>query len=131
RGLHIASKQVAYLLIVLGTMLMLLVGAVYWLADAVDKRQNEIAAWVGDKVGYPVEIGGAGLSWIGLKPKLQVDTVMVLRQDNKTELLSIESLYVGLDLLGSLQQGEPVLNDISLMGLNTTIVRDLTGQFQL
>ena len=131
RGLHIASKQVAYLLIILATALMLLVGAVYWLADAVDKRQDEIAVWVGNKLGYPVEIGAAGLSWIDLKPKLQVDRITVLRQDNKTELLSIQSIYVGLDLLASLQRGEPVLNDLSLTGLQMAIVRDLTGQFQL
>ena len=131
RGLHIASKQVAYLLIILATVLMLLVSAVYWLADAVDKRQDEIAVWVGDKLGYPVEIGDAGLSWVDLMPKLQVDAVTVFRQDNKTQLLSIESLYVGLDLFASLQRGEPVLNDMSLTGLNTTIVRDLTGRFQL
>jgi uncharacterized protein (TIGR02099 family) len=131
RGLHIASKQVAYLLIILATALILLVGAVYWLADAVDKRQDEIAVWVGNKLGYPVEIGAAGLSWVDLKPKLQVDTITVLRQDNKTELLSIESIYVGLDLLASLQRGEPVLNDLSLTGLQMAIVRDQTGQFQL
>ena len=131
RGLHIASKQVAYLLIILSTVLMLLVGAVYWLVDAVDKRQDEIALWVGNKLGYPVEIGTAGLSWIDLKPKLQVDTITVLRQDNKTELLSIESIFVGLDLLYSLQRGEPVLNDLSLTGLQLSIVRDQAGQFQL
>ena len=131
RGLHIASKQVAYLLIILTAILMMLVGGIYWLADAVDKRQDEIAAWVGDKLGYPVEIGDAGLSWVNLMPKLQVDAITVFREDDKTELLSIESLYVGLDLIASLQDGEPVLNDMSLTGLNTTIVRDLTGRFQL
>jgi len=131
RGLHIASKQVVYLLIILATLLLMLVGAVYWLADAVDKRQDEIAVWVGEKLGYPVEIGAAGLSWVDLMPKLQVDAVTVFRQDNKAELLSIKSLYVGLDLRASIQRGEPVLNDMSLTGLNTTIVRDLTGQFKL
>ncbi len=131
RGLHIASKQVAYLLVILAIVLGLLVGAVYWLADAVDKRQDEIAVWVGDKLGYPVEIGAAGLSWVGLKPKLQVDAIKVLREDNKTELLSMESIYVGLDLFTSIQRGEPVLNDLSLTGLNIDIVRDKTGQFQL
>jgi hypothetical protein len=38
RGLHIASKQVAYLLIILATALISLVGAVYWIADAVDYK---------------------------------------------------------------------------------------------
>jgi uncharacterized protein (TIGR02099 family) len=131
RGLHIVSKQVAYLLVILTAVLMLGVGAVYWLADAVDKRQDEIAAWVGDKLDYPVEIGAVGLSWVALKPKLQVDTITVLREDNKTEFLSMESIYVGLDLLASLQRGEPVLNDLSLTGLQIAIVREQTGQFQL
>jgi len=131
RGLHVVSKQVAYLLIILATMLTLLMTAVYWLGDAIDKRQDEIAVWVGDKLGYPVEIGNAGLSWVDLMPKLQVEALTVFRQDNKTELVSIKSLYVGLDLIASLQRGEPVLNDMLVSGLNATIVRDLTGQFQL
>ncbi|HEC60241.1 hypothetical protein LCGC14_0580490 [marine sediment metagenome] len=131
RGLHIASKQIVYLLIILITVLILLIAAGYWLTDAVDKRQDEIAVWVGDKVGYPVEIVKAGLSWVDLMPKLQVDGVTVFRQDDKTELLSVQSLYVGLDMIASLRRGEPVLNDLSLTGLNTTIVRDTAGKFQL
>ncbi|MFT7414478.1 MAG: hypothetical protein ACI9FO_001137 [Methylophagaceae bacterium] len=130
-GLHIVSKQVAYLLIILATVLIMMLGTLYWLADAVDKRQDDIAVWVGDKLGYPVEIGDASLSWVALMPKLEVDAVTVFKQDNKTKVLSIESLYVGLDLGASLQRGEPVLNDMLLTGLNTTIVRDLSGRFQL
>ncbi|HDY84511.1 MAG TPA: hypothetical protein ENH74_02355, partial [Methylophaga sp.] len=108
RGLHIASKQIVYLLIILITVLILLIAAGYWLTDAVDKRQDEIAVWVGDKVGYPVEIVKAGLSWVDLMPKLQVDGVTVFRQDDKTELLSVQSLYVGLDMIASLRRGEPL-----------------------
>jgi uncharacterized protein (TIGR02099 family) len=131
RGLHIASKQAAYLLVILATILLILVGAFYWMAYAVDKREDEITAWVGDKIGYPIEVGTAGLGWVGLMPKLQIEAVTVFRQDNKTELLTIESLYAGLDLIASIKQGEPTLNDISLTGLNTTLVRDLTGHYQL
>lgn len=131
RGLHIASKQMAYFLVIIATVLMILVGAFYWLADAVEKRQDEIAVWVGDKIGYPIEVGSAGLGWVGLMPKFQIEAVTVFRQDKQTELLSIESLYVGLDLMASIQRGEPVLDELSLTGLNTTIVRRGTGQFEL
>lgn len=131
RSLHIASKQVAYLFVILTTVLMILIGGFYWLADAVDKRQDEIAVWVGDKIGYPIEVGAAGLGWISLMPKLQIEAITVFRQDNKAEILSIESLYVGLDLIATIKRGEPVLNDLSLTGLHTTLVRDLTGKIQL
>lgn len=131
RGLHVASKQVAYLVVILAAVLLFLVGAFYWLADAVDKRQDEIAVWAGDKIGYPIELGSAGLGWVGLMPKLQIDAVTVFRDDKQTQLLSIESLYVGLDLIASIQRGEPVLDELSLTGLKTTIIRNLTGQIEL
>ena len=131
RGLGIASKQIAYLLLIIATLMMIFGGVFYWLAEAVDKRQDEVASWVGNKIGYPIEVSAAGLSWVGLIPKLQIDAVTVYGRDKQTPLLSIESLYVGLDLIASLQRGEPVLDDLSVSGLTTTIVRDVTGRFQL
>jgi uncharacterized protein (TIGR02099 family) len=128
---HVASKQLAYLLIIIATLLTIFIGALYWLSEAIEQRQDKIAVWVSDSVGYPVEIGSAGLYMFALVPKLEVNAVRMLRPDKTTEVLSLEQLYLGLDLISSIQQRELVFNDITLTGLNVAIVRDSYGQFQL
>ena len=128
---HAISKQLAYLLIIIATVLTILIGALYWLSDAIEQRQDEIASWVSNQVGYPVEIGSASLYMLDLIPKLEVNAVRMLRPDQTTEVLSLDHLHLGLDLISSIQQGELVFNDITLTGLNIAIVRDSYGQFQL
>ena len=129
--LHLASKQLAYILILIATMLMLFVGTVYWLSHAVEQRQAEIAHWVSNKTGYPVEIGTVGLHWTGLIPELQLEAVTVLRKDKRAQLLSLDTLYLGLDTIASVQQSQLVLNDITLNGLHIAVMRDQFGQLQL
>lgn len=128
---HAISKQIAYLMVFIATLLTLLIGSLYWLSDAIEQRQDEIEVWVSNTVGYPVEIGSAGLYMLDLIPKLEVDTIRMLRPDQTTEVLSLERLHLGLDLINSVQQGELVFNDITLTGLNVAIVRDSYGQLQL
>ncbi len=130
---HAVSKQLAYLLIIIATLLTILIGALYWLSDAIEQRQDEIAAWVSTSVGYPVEIGSAGLYLLDLIPKLEVKTIRVLKQDQGEgeELLTLEHLHLGLDLLTSIQKGELVFNDIRLTGLNVAIIRNEQGEFRL
>ncbi len=130
-GFHIVTKQAAYSLVIVAVLLTVFVGAVYWLSDAVEQRQDEIAIWVGDKLGYPVEIGVAGLHWVGLMPKLQVENIHVFKRDRGSELLSLQYLNFGLDIVASLQNREPVLNDITLTGLTISMVRDEVGKLRL
>ncbi|MFW5451685.1 MAG: YhdP family protein [Methylophagaceae bacterium] len=128
---HVITKQFSYFLLIAAVLITLTIGAVYWLSDAVEQRQDEIATWVGDKLGYPVKIGSAGLNWLGLVPKLQLENVIVFKHKNGAELLSLQHLYFGLDLLPSIKKREPVLNDITLTGLNIAVIRDGFGQLRL
>ncbi|HHA19443.1 MAG TPA: hypothetical protein ENK70_07035, partial [Methylophaga sp.] len=130
-SVHVVSKQLAYFLIIIATLVTILIGALYWLSDAIEQRQDEIAVWVSNSVGYPVEIGSAGLYMLDLIPKLEVNTVTVFTQAKTEELLSLEHLHVGLDLLSSIQHGELVFNDITLTGLKIAIIRNNDGSIQL
>lgn len=129
RSFHIISRQLAYVLVIAASILTLVIASVYWLSTAVEQRQDEIASWVSDYIGYPVTISAAGIHWIGLEPKLQVDNITILRQNGQEELLSLEQLYLGLDIISSVEQAEPVINDVSLSGLVISIIRSEQGKF--
>ncbi len=126
---HIISRQLAYVAVIVASLLTLVIASVYWLSNAVEQRQDEIASWVSNYIGYPVTMSGAGLHWIGLEPKLQVDNITILRQNGQEQLLSLEQLYLGLDIISSLRQTEPVINDVSLSGLVISIIRNEQGKF--
>jgi len=131
RGFHIATKQLVYLVIILLVLLIASLGVIYWLSDAIEQRQDEIATWASEQVGYPVEIGSAGLEWLGILPKLQLQSVSVQDKKQQAEILSLDELYVGLDIIASVSQGSPVLNDVTLTGLAVSLQRDTSGKIQI
>jgi uncharacterized protein (TIGR02099 family) len=118
-------------MIIVAFILTLLIAGVYWLSNAVEERQDEIATWLSDQVGYPVEVGAASLDWVGLKPKLQIGDVTLFDEGHKQELISLGNLYIGLDLIDSIQSGQAVLNDIAVNDLTLAVIRDYSGQFQI
>jgi len=131
RSLHIASRQLFYLLVI-GIILGLLglIGAV-WLSGEVAKRKDEIADWASDKTGYPITIESAGLYWFDLIPKLEVRQVTLLQKTNNTPVATADQIYLSLDLISSIGQGEPVVADASINGVALSVERDLEGQLGL
>ena len=131
RGLRIVGRQIIYMTVILATLLTLLIIGVYWLSHAIEQRQGEIAIWLGDQVGYPVEVGTASLDWVGLKPKLQIGDVTLFDEGHKKELITLGNLYLGLDLIDSIQSGQVMLNDIAITDLKLSVIRDYSGQLQI
>ncbi|PHS69663.1 MAG: TIGR02099 family protein [Methylophaga sp.] len=131
RSFHIASKQVFYILVFVAVLAILVIGSAVWLSESIENRKDEIAHWVGDKIGYPVEIGQVGLDWKGVSPQLQVNDIKVLHQNNSKTLLTLDHIYFGLDVVTSIQQQEPVLKDATLAGLTLDLLRTEQGDFQV
>lgn len=131
RSLHIASRQLFYLLAVLIIVGLLGLMAAVWLSEEVAKRKDELASWASQKTGYPVTIGEAGLYWFDLIPKLEVRQVTIMQKDGDAPILTAAQVYLTLDLLQTLSQGEPVVADASIREAKLAVNRDQNGQFQL
>jgi uncharacterized protein (TIGR02099 family) len=131
RSIHIASKQVYYLMVALLVLTLMVAGSLIWLSDAIEKRNDEVEAWASKQLGYPIEIGNTELYWLDLVPKLHVHNMHVLQQDQVSSLLDLEHIYLALDLWASFQQGQVVLKNPKLTGLTIGLTRMETGKFQL
>jgi len=131
RSLHIASRQLFYLLVV-GIILGLLglMGAV-WLSEEVAKRKDEIAAWASDKTGYPITVDSAGLYWFDLIPKLEVRNVALLQKNGDTAVATASLIHLSLDIIASIENGEPVVANTSINDVSLTIERERDGQLRL
>jgi uncharacterized protein YhdP len=131
RSLHIASRQLFYLLAVVTIVGLLGLMVAMWLSEEVTKRKDELASWATQKTGYPVTIGDVGLYWFDLIPKLEVRQVTVMQKDGDAPILTAAQVYLTLDMLQTLQLGEPVVADASIRQAKLAMERDANGQVRL
>ena len=103
----------------------------YWGASVVEKQQESITSWVSLEVGYPIEIAEIKLSWMDISPQLEFKTIKVMAKDNSAELLSLETLYLDLNVFSSLWFTNFMLDEVTAIGLNLTVARDSNGEFYL
>ncbi|WP_292363535.1 hypothetical protein, partial [Methylophaga sp. UBA1464] len=105
RSLRIAGRQITNITALIVVVMLMALGLAYWLSSAIADRKDEIAAWASEKTGYPIQIGEAGLYWFDLFPKLMVTDIAVMQvKPDIGELFVADELYIGLDLIASLQQ---------------------------
>jgi uncharacterized protein (TIGR02099 family) len=121
-------KSVSYFILIILAFMMALI---YWMSDVVEQQQETITSWVSEELGYPVEIANIKLSWQGATPKLELKTIKVMAQDNSTELLNLETLYLDLNIFSSILSADLRLEDITAIGLNIAVSRDAEGQLVL
>lgn len=131
RSLHIASRQLYYLLVLAIVLGLLALIAAVWLSDEVAKRKDDIAQWASAQTGYPIEIGAAGMYWFDLVPKLEVQQVRVLQKDSRVAVAAAENMHIRLDLLATLLQREPVVTEASISGARLSLEHDSDGVFRL
>ena len=103
----------------------------YWGASVVEKQQESITSWVSLEVGYPIEIAEIKLSWMDISPQLEFKTIKVMAIDNSAELLSLETLYLDLNVFSSLWFTNFTLDEVTAIGLNLTVDRDSNGEFYI
>ncbi|GAB4295060.1 MAG: hypothetical protein Kow0083_08030 [Methylophaga sp.] len=131
KSLHIASRQLFYLLVVICILGLLGLMSAVWLSDEVAKRKDEIADWASQKIGYPVSIEAAGLYWFDLIPKLEVSQVTVKQKTGETPIITVGQVYLSLDIMKTLSSGEPVVADASIRQARLAVERTLDGQTRL
>lgn len=132
RSLHVAGRQFTNILTLVMVILLVVGGLAYWLSSAVTERKDEIAAWASDKTGYPIQIETAGLYWFDLFPKLMATNITVMQAEPDVgELLVAEELYIGVDLIASLQQKQLVVDSARLSGLQVGVQRSSDGSINL
>jgi uncharacterized protein (TIGR02099 family) len=96
---------------------------------AVPSYREDLAAWVGDVTGRPVQIGGISLSWRGLTPRFDLSGITLYSDDGREEL-RVERLRLGF-ALRRLLRGEWVPTRLELSGLRVSLRMDADGSLHI
>ncbi|VAW88779.1 hypothetical protein MNBD_GAMMA16-1061 [hydrothermal vent metagenome] len=128
RRFNKACWSLAVVLIVVVAIVASLIRIIFPLIG--DYRQD-IEQWVYDAIEYPVNIGAMETRWAGFSPVLHLQDVHLLEKKNHQNLLSFESVYVGLDLWSSVKKGRIVPGKITLSGLNLVLAKEEDGRVSI
>lgn len=96
---------------------------------AVPSYREDLASWVGEVTGRPVQIGGISLAWRGLTPRLDLSGITLYSADGSEELrLDRLSLGVGLRRL---VMGELMPTRLEVSGLRISAEVDEQGRLRV
>ena len=71
---------------------------------------QKLAAWLSDKTGYPVEVGGVAISWLD---ELQLENVRIYDEQDSL-MIGIDQLQVDFDLISLLRDPTPRVDAVKL-----------------
>lgn len=105
----------------------MVLGSARWLLPLAGDYHDEIAQWVSEILGHPVEIVALGASWHDFGPSLELDGVTIFDQDGKRILLQCKSARIDIDLLASLRRLQLELDQLTVGGAHVSVLRREDG----
>lgn len=90
------------------------------LPTAGEYRKN-IEQWISVSVGQPVSIEALEAEWHGFGPRLKMINVNVFDDKHEKLVTSLKEARVGIDLLGSLLNGQIELEDLTVSGASLSV----------
>ncbi|MBM2829347.1 MAG: uncharacterized protein HW411_137 [Gammaproteobacteria bacterium] len=97
----------------------------------INNYRENIQAWVGDFIGYPVEIKHIGADWQGWVPHLTLNQISILNLSGTDTIANFQSARISFDPLSSLLQQELTPLQLTITGLDLTIIRQPDGSINI
>ena len=122
-----AAVTLAAVIVVLGALSTAVFQVVMQIAPG---YRQDLADYVSRVARQPVDIGGVGLGWSGLAPRLDLTDITLYGDDEHTPALSAERLRLGFGLM-RLIRGDTTPQRVELAGLELFAQIDEEGKFSL
>jgi uncharacterized protein YhdP len=91
----------------------------------------DITSTLSEYLGQPVTIGSLDTEWHGFGPALVLKEIDILDSKTKQSVLQFGKARIGVGLISSLLQQEPVLSGITLVGVDLVLTREKNGRFSV
>ncbi len=101
------------------------------LLPSVDQYNLEVSSQLSRYLKQTVVVKALDAEWHGMAPSLVLKDVSLLDAKEERRVLQFDKVRVGVDLLNSLRQWQPVFLDATLMGLNLTLTRTAQGHISV
>lgn len=92
--------------------------------------RDDVAAWVSEAAGRPVQLGGIHLGWSGVFPRLELSDITLFTREGTAEILHAQRLSLGFSLT-RLVAGNTLPSQVELSGLSLGIETDADGALRI
>ncbi|MEQ6340070.1 MAG: TIGR02099 family protein [Gammaproteobacteria bacterium] len=101
-----------------------------WLPEAGQYRED-IQRWVSEYTGLPVAVGAIHVQWRGLSPRLALRDICLLEKQGVRPVMCFKEAQLSIDLLASIWRGRPEPSELTVVGANLSVLRNLDGSFTI
>lgn len=98
-----------------------------WLVDS----PEDVAQWLGERIGRPVHLDGVAASWDGPGPILDLEGLSIAAGAGDPAAVTLGRARVQIDVYGLLIPGRPLIRDFLLVDAHVDLVRELDGRIAL
>ena len=116
---------IAVCIILLALLLLLARFGLPWL----DGYKGEVEARLSEQLQSPVSIDDLSFKWEQYGPTLSADGVVVSDSDNRQ--VTLDEVLLDIDLLKSISAGEPVIEELTLVGARLALETTGNGKYEL
>ena len=97
----------------------------------INNYRENIQVWLGDYIGYPVEINHIDAAWQGWVPYISFNEIRLFNSSGTSIIANFESARISFDPIHSLLQRELTPLQLTITGLDLTIIRQLDGSINI
>ncbi len=101
-----------------------------WLPE-IGQYREDIQRWVSEYTGLPVTVGAIQVQWHGLSPRLALSDICLLEKQGVRPVMCFKEAQLSMDLPASLWHVRPEPSDLTVVGANLSIMRNVDGSFTI
>ena len=132
RNSKITSHHFFFYSLVLTILLAILFAVSIRLAlPKINIYKNEIESTISDYMGYSVYIDTINAEWKGWTPNLYLENILLLSEENNSEIIQFHSARIGINLVESISKGVVTPSYIQISGLNLNVYRNKDGAISI
>ena len=112
-------------------LLAILLTAARLLLPQLGHYKQELETEISAFIGQPVAVGNFEIGWHGYGPRLFLHNVQLLDQAGEQPLFSFSEAHIDVSLPLTLYRTQVALHDLTLVGIDLTLVRQADGRISL
>jgi uncharacterized protein YhdP len=97
----------------------------------INEYRLDVQTWVTEYMGQPVEIKKIDATWYGWIPHFYLRDISILEETGNETIANFKSAHITIDLVESLRKKQFVPAQLSISGLDLTLIRRTDGSINI
>ncbi len=97
----------------------------------INEYRLDVQTWMTEYMGQPVEIKNIDATWFGWIPHFYLHDISILEETGNETIANFKSAHITIDLIESLRKKQLIPAQLSISGLDLTLIRRVDGSINI